>query len=613
VIKQPYSTGFFPFYEYAARFNIWEYLPMDQGGRLVHLQLIGTEKDDDITQTLRKKSFFKPWGNPIRWDALESTQSEKNFWLNRWYYLPSFARKYFVTGDRSYLVDLLRLFRSWRKANPVPGNLAKYFAGGKSIWRDMQVAWRTQNLIWCYFLGEKGFSKAEKAELYQMIGIHARVLNAYFGAQPLHRNNHQSHGAAAMLFAGILFPDLPLAGVLRGRAMAILDHHLQSAFYGDGNSVELSPGYYPFITSIFRDVFLLCKKNYVEQPKQMRQRLIQFHDYLTAVSQPDGTMPPINDSSECGGSVSLSILRELLELKGTKAVSHYFPKSNQAVMREEGTYVFIDAGPQMLWHWHGGKMGFHLWYGGRPVIVDSGVCNYDEPKRVGWYCTPEAHNTLIVDGAGDYDRAEIAFSKEPVAGCRIVSWESDEKYDLAIMVHDGFGNRANPVRWSRHIILIKGMFVIVVDEINSEGIHDYAWPFHFLPGELRVNRKRKSVRTSCSGPNVLIMPANPDSFDACEIGEGWINRRSKSLRAPVARYRARRSSMVCAFCLFPDSPKEVAKVSVQQTVRGKTILIGAVLRSTSVRVQLPRWEGGTAPLRRNAVVEVSSSPDIQSF
>jgi hypothetical protein len=67
-------TGNFPFYKYAAKHNIWEFIPMDQGGRLVHLQLIGSEKDERIVAKVRRKSFFSPWGNPIQWDALESTQ-----------------------------------------------------------------------------------------------------------------------------------------------------------------------------------------------------------------------------------------------------------------------------------------------------------------------------------------------------------------------------------------------------------------------------------------------------------------------------------------------------------------------------------------------------------
>ena len=31
-------TGVFPFYPYAARYQIWEYRPLDQGSRLVQLQ-----------------------------------------------------------------------------------------------------------------------------------------------------------------------------------------------------------------------------------------------------------------------------------------------------------------------------------------------------------------------------------------------------------------------------------------------------------------------------------------------------------------------------------------------------------------------------------------------
>jgi hypothetical protein len=585
--RQPHTVGSFPFYEYAARYDIWEYLPMDQGGRLVQLQLIGSEKDEDITRALRGKAFFKPWGNPIRWDALESTQMEKSVWLNRWYCLPSFARKYFLTGNRTYLDDLLKLFRSWTKANPVPGNLSKYFAGGKYIWRDMQVAWRTQNLIWCYFLGEQGFSTGEKAEIYEMIGIHAGVLNEFFGKSLLHRNNHQSHGAAAMFYAGVLFPDLPLADVLRERAIVILNHHLKSAFYPDGNSVELSPGYYPFIATVFRDVFLLCKANKIELPKLLRRRLLQFHNYLLAVSQPDGSMPPINDSSESDGAVSRTILRELLGLKEATPVSHHFQNSSQAVMRDENTYLFIDAGPQMLWHWHGGKMGFHLWYGGSPVLVDSGVCNYDEARRVNWYCTPEAHNTLMVDGSGDYRRGDIEFSKEPIAACRIVRWDSNEKYDWAAMVHDGFADRG--VRWVRHIILIKGMLAIVVDEIISESVHDYVLPFHFPAGELKANRKQKSFRTMFAGQNVLVMPASADSFDAGDVSRGWINRRSKCLPAPVANYRVRKSSSVSAFCLFPVAGRKGSTARVQQIVQRKNIQISAIFQRKSIRVAIPQW------------------------
>ena len=78
------QTGVFPFYEYAAQYDIWNYIPMDQGGRLIQLKVVGSERDVDVIKAIRSPGFFAPWGDPIRWDALEKTDPEKSYWLNRW-------------------------------------------------------------------------------------------------------------------------------------------------------------------------------------------------------------------------------------------------------------------------------------------------------------------------------------------------------------------------------------------------------------------------------------------------------------------------------------------------------------------------------------------------
>jgi hypothetical protein len=272
------KTGRFPFFDFARQFNMWQHTPLDQGGRLIQLELVGSEKDADIVKAVRNPNFFAPWGDPIQWASLEGKQNEKSVWLNRWYVLPSFAREFYVSKDRRYLDDLLRLIRAWARDNPPPTDTSAYFKTKKYTWRDMQVAWRTRNLTLCYFLGGDGFTDAEKAELYEMIGENARVLHEYFGSEALIRNNHQSHGASAMLFAGVLFPELPIAQVLIADGMRVLEYHLENAFYADGNSVELCPGYYPFIASIFRDSMMICQANNLPIPKRSMERLSQFRN-----------------------------------------------------------------------------------------------------------------------------------------------------------------------------------------------------------------------------------------------------------------------------------------------------------------------------------------------
>src|SRR5215831_17930822 len=151
-------TGNFPFYAYAKQYDIWNFTPLDQGGRLIQLQLINSERDADVIKAIRSPQFFTPWGDPIRWDSLEKTELEKSVWLNRWYFLPCFARQYYLTRDRSYLDEIVKFIRKWVADNPVPSDLAEYFATKKYNWRDMQVAWRMQNVAWCYFLGKDGYS-----------------------------------------------------------------------------------------------------------------------------------------------------------------------------------------------------------------------------------------------------------------------------------------------------------------------------------------------------------------------------------------------------------------------------------------------------------------------
>src|SRR5690606_18917262 len=127
-----------------ARYDIWAFTPMDQGGRLVQLQAIGSERDEEIVAAIGAPDFFAPWGNPIRWDSLESSELEKSVWLNRWYFLPSLARMYHLTGDKAHLQEVLRFVRQWRDDNPRPADIAAYIASRQRNWRDMQVAWRVQ-------------------------------------------------------------------------------------------------------------------------------------------------------------------------------------------------------------------------------------------------------------------------------------------------------------------------------------------------------------------------------------------------------------------------------------------------------------------------------------
>ena len=592
-----FRTGNFPFFEYAKRYNVWEYTPLDQGGRQIQLLLVGSESDADMVRAVRSPGFFKPWGEPISWDSLEKTAVEEDSWLNRLYFLPSFAREYYLTGDKAYLADMMKWVRKWRDENPVPPDLKAYFATKHYNWRDMQVAWRVYNLSWCYFLAQDGLTPAEKQELHDLLAVHARVLYAYFGDQPLIENNHQSHGATALLYAALLFPDLPDAAGMKARAFEILNHHLDKAFYDDGNSVELVPGYYPFFTSIFRDADLLCRANGVTPPARCEERLRQFQTFINTVRQPDGTMPPINDSTESSSAAPLEILAGLPGMAALPAAgSHWFSASHQAVMRDPEpavpAYVFLDAGPQIAAHWHGGKLGFHLWFWNRPLLVDSGVSDYDDPLKKPWYATPDAHNTLLVDGQGDlYPYSDQArHTKLKDAGSRMTQWESNAQYDWAVMRTTAFEQRTPPVTWTRHFILLKGRAALVVDQLESTGPHDYTWLFHFLPCAPLVDPAEKSVFTALAEHNLRLLPAA--GVDSLEVTNGIINQRSQNLTDPVAKYHTHGGTLTQTFLLEPVAGASVPDTRVTQTVKGDSVVIEVADKAGTEEVTLTRGADG---------------------
>ncbi len=589
-------TGVFPFYPYAARYDMWSLTPMDQGGRLIQLQVIGSERDEDVVKAIRSPRFFAPWGDPIRWDSLEKTEIERSVWLNRWYFLPCFARHYYLTKDKAYLREALTFIRKWAAENPVPTDLAGYFATRRYNWRDMQVAWRMQNLAWVYFLGKDGFTAAEQRELFELVATHAHVLLEYFGKQALHENNHQSHGATAMLFAALLFPDLPEAAALKERAFVILNHHLDHAFYDDGNSIELTPGYYPFFVSVFRDAYLLCRANDVPPPPRCEERLRQFYDFLGRAVQPDGHMPPINDSTESDPSATLRVLADQLGLPAPYPApgSHWFSASDQAVMRDASAatpaYAFLDAGPKVLAHWHGGKLGFQLWCWDKAFLLDSGICNYDDPLRLSWYFKPQAHNTVLVDGAGDYDPTKTSPAKRPMAGSRIVKWESNDRYDWAVMRHEGFQDRTSPVTWVRHFIMLKGLGTLLVDQLESAGEHDYTWLFHLLPCSPVADAK--SVFTAFPEKNLLLLPASSEVLTGPILTDGNINRQGRNLTAPVAKFETHAAKCIQTYLFLPVAGPTPPSTRLSQTANGNTVTINLTSQFGGKRVVIARSSSG---------------------
>ena len=556
----------FPFFKYLKEYNIGDFIPKDQGGKFIQMELIKSESDEAIVEKIRGGLLEEIYGNPVNWGILEKTELEKSVWLNRFYYLPSFARLYYLTGDKSHLSFMMQFISKWIAENPrvAENKQSKY------NWFDMQVAWRAIHLSWCYFLTHKGLSKEDKTVIIDSLKEHAAILLSGFGKQPLNEFNHQSHGALAMLYLGVLFPSFESAHELRQSALRIIGHHLEKAFYNDGGNVEQMFGYYPFETHLFRDTYLLCSQNNIEWPPQLLPMLEKMALYLSTVAQPDGTMPPVNDSYEMTAVPMLTVLNEILDKRVDihSKTSIYFPETQIGILRGEDSknkwYILANPAKSIGAHAHAGRLAFTLWYNEQPVLVDSGCCNYDNPQLVKWYRTTKAHNTVLIDGKSDEATStDRLWAPKRITENRITDWLEGDLYTCCRMVSPASETVNSSVTWNRSLALVKNQFLVLHDCFESKEEHNYELLFHFPPVSVTVNDNSKAIRVFDKNP-MAIFPAYKKLIDDLTISEGLVSIKGKDTPSPMATFRFKGKGTVHSVIVFIPQADDLSQIKIRQ-------------------------------------------------
>ena len=569
------KEGNFPFYKYVNEFHFGQFIPKDQGGKFIQMELLGTEDDREITKIITNEFIDKYLGSPNDWGIFEKTELEKSVWFNRFYYLPSFARMYYLEKKNYYLDFMMNLLKNWIKENPVIGP-----SKSKYNWFDMQVAWRSINLSWCYYLTKNGLSDSDKKVIYDLQAEHAKILMKDFGKKELNEFNHQSHGALAILYLAVLFPSLPEAETLLPVATRIIDHHIKNAFFDDGGNVEQMFGYYPFMTSVFRDAYLLLRSNNVGHSDQIIPLLNKMYNYLKIVAQPDGTVPPINDSYEETTKYVLLTLEDILGKDNLPQISNSACLNNDsrfAVIRSENDaemswYIAMNAARLIGSHAHAGRLAVNFWYNRRPIFVDSGCCNYDNPLLVDWYRTSEAHNTVIIDGKSDFATSQrsVQWVGKRYTENVITNFIVKPEFKLCRMVSPESDPTNSGVRWTRDIALVLDKYLLIHDCFECNDEHVYETIFRYADLKIRPIRSTNRVLID-SGDKLVIIPVSDNNSHILRIDEGYFGSHSKNVKTPTSVFQSTNNGTYhSSFLVMPvldESDSE--KINVHQNAENK--------------------------------------------
>lgn len=555
----------FPFMKYVPMYNIGEYIPKDQGGKFIQQVVLGTEDDKLIVEKIRGGLLESVYGNPVDWGKLEKTELEKSVWLNRFYYLPSFARQYYLTGDKACLDYMMDFIRRWIRENPRDAKNSP----SKYNWYDMQVAWRAIHLSWCLYLTEGSLSPDDKSLIFHLQEEHSQILLDHFGGQSLNEFNHQAHGALAMLYLGVLFPDLPQSEELIEVAKRILNHHTEHAFYSDGGNVEQMFGYYPFEAHLFRDALLLFRSKGIAVPEQLPVLLRKMFHFLSAVAQPDGTMPPVNDSYPMPVGPILVTIADVLEINVSESWrgSAYFQDTQLGILKSSGIennwYLLVNPAKTIGAHAHAGRLSFNLWYNNRPFIIDSGCCNYDDPMLVKWYRTTQAHNSVLIDRKSDPKTSgpEQWAAKRQTENR--ITYRDEESTHIFCQMNSPADEPANLlVNWSRSIAVVKNLFVVVHDHFGSDEAHEYAVLLH--TPVLDVEKDGDAYLLTNGDEKLALFYADNGNESRTEKGEGLISQDGTNVMAPVFTRRIQGKDVYSTMVFYPV--QQTGKVQVEQEV-----------------------------------------------
>jgi uncharacterized heparinase superfamily protein len=486
------------------------------------------------------------FGDPIDWhlDPLRSRRAPLVAWslidvhdpaivgdsrliweLNRHQWLVSLAQAWTVTGSEEYAGACIKTIDAWLDANP-PGI-------GINWANNAEVALRA--IAWCWTVllirEARAVSAAWLPRMFAGLWLHATHIRRYLSYYHS-TNTDLICEALGLFYIATVFPEFRDADRWREVALRILASECDAQVCRDGVHFERATCYQRYIADAYLHFALLARRNGIELPEFVSERVQQMMDFLVAIRRPDGVLPALGDD-DGGGLLPLErrvpgdarglfgvaathfgrrdfawaadgLAPEVLWLMGgegmrafetlrpsppTTGPSFVFPSGGYASMRSDWTsdahHAMVDIGPIGCpvsgGHGHADLLSIQCSVFGEPCLVDAGTyCYTGEPPWRDYFRSTAAHSTVIVDGASQAEPAgPFGWHGQPRVKLR--EWHSTPEFDFLDAEHNGYLSLADPVGHRRRVIFVKPGYWILVDDLTGSARHQLDLTFQFAP------------------------------------------------------------------------------------------------------------------------------------
>lgn len=210
--------------------------------------------------------------------------------------------------------------------------------------------------------------------------------------------NHLVENAAALVMAGVLFPETDRDWLETG--ISILES-AQSQFLTDGGHFERSPMYHLIALTRYLTVLDLLKERGQSWPTALTEVAERATGYVRTLRPPDGRIPLLNDSV-FGEAIRLdSCLAYSQELGiDSRPCNGVLPDSGLFWLGEGDDRLLVDGGefgpPHLPAHSHNDLFAVQWWVDGHRLLTDTGTYHYAPTSRRQYSRSVEGHNTVQV-------------------------------------------------------------------------------------------------------------------------------------------------------------------------------------------------------------------------
>lgn len=434
--------------------------------------------------------FLGKWhdfGPQIDWNAA----SQSKLWRYNLHYFD-------YALDRSRRAGwVAAAMQDWMNSNPARASVG---------WEPYPVSLRIVN--WIKFDLHSDMPLALSAELrnslYQQVWWLERNLEIEIQA------NHLLKNAKAVLFGGAYFAGRDADRWLeKGKSLFFAE--IRKQFLADGGHFERSAMYHVICLEDILDVISLARGSIglltTQEIAKLGDCARRALTYLDDISLPGDVLPMFNDSV-AGIAPELQAIRAYardvlpISYTGEHPTTAIVDKPDVGFFgyRHGREMLLIDAGaPAPSYqpgHSHCGLLSFELMVAGRPLIVDSGVYDYEnDPLRHALRGTA-AHNTIQIDG---HEQSEIwgAFrmGRRAKSENRMVTPDLPRHFSFAAS-HDGYRRLPAAPTHSRTFTCQIGRRWQIDDKIEGAGMHSLDSFLHFHPDIVIHHQDEKWIATN---------------------------------------------------------------------------------------------------------------------